>query len=103
MTREEFLKNKIKGNGYNIKEFAKLINMPYTTLLFVLNDVGRTSVDNIITICKALNITIDEMQTSSDSAIFLSAKEKEIISKYRNQPKMQSAVDKLLGVADSEK
>ena len=103
MTREEFIKNKIKENGYNLKEFANSIDMPYTTLLFVLNDIGRTSVDNIITICKALNITIDELQNSTESNIILTLEEKEIIKKYRELPEMKTAVKKILGVETVEK
>lgn len=103
MTREEFIKNKIKESGYNLKEFANSIDMPYTTLLFILNDIGRTSVDNIITICKALNITIDELQNNTENNIILTLEEKEIIKRYRELPEMRNAIKRILGVEEIEK
>lgn len=62
MSREEFLKQAIKDNGYNLKDFAKKIDMPYTTLLSIVNSsVGGASVDNIIKICNGLNLDIEKL------------------------------------------
>ena len=60
MTREQYLKTLIKSNGLTIKEFARNIDMPYSTLLTMLNEekIGNASVDNVIKICRGLNITI---------------------------------------------
>ena len=60
MTRENFIKEKIRENGYSIKDFANKINMPYTTLLSIVNkSVGGASLDNIIKICNGLEISIE--------------------------------------------
>ena len=47
MTREDFLRHKIESLG-TLKEFSQKINMPYSTLLSILKNVGGASVDNII-------------------------------------------------------
>lgn len=58
MKREQYLKEKILEEG-NIKDFATKINMPYTTLLSILKNVGGASIDNIFKICRGLNITAE--------------------------------------------
>ena len=69
LTREKYLKKLIKENGLTVKEFAQSIEMPYSTLLTMLNDgkVGNAAVDSVIKICKGLNITIQELHASQDS------------------------------------
>ncbi|MGN0149139.1 MAG: helix-turn-helix domain-containing protein [Clostridia bacterium] len=62
MDREIFLKEKIKERGYNLKDFATKINMPYSTLLSIVNkSVGGAALDNIIKICNGLNISIEDL------------------------------------------
>lgn len=46
MTREEFLKERILQID-SIRGFAASIDMPYTTLLSILKNVGGASIDNI--------------------------------------------------------
>ena len=67
MTREDYIKSLIKSHGYNLKEFAKLIHMPYTTLLSILNgSIGGAAMDNVLKICYALNIKIEDLDQISD-------------------------------------
>lgn len=104
VTREIYLKNLIKNNGFTIKEFAQKIDMPYSTLLTMLNEekTGNASVDNVIKICKGLDITIQDLQsvqetTSSDTEhLVLTEHEANIISNYRRKTDLQKAVDILL-------
>ena len=60
MTREDYLKEKIKEQGTQ-REFAAKIVMPPSTLFSILRNVGGASIDNIIKICKGLNIKPDEL------------------------------------------
>lgn len=60
MTREDYLKEKIKEQGTQ-REFAAKIGMPPSTLFSILRNVGGASIDNIIKICKGLNIKPDEL------------------------------------------
>lgn len=104
LTREMYLKKLIKNNGFTIKEFAQNIDMPYSTLLTMLNEgkIGNAAVDSVIKICKGLNITIQDLQsvqevdTSPSEHIVLTEHEKKIISSYRKKTELQKAVDILL-------
>ena len=103
MTREDYVKHLINAQGFTIKSFASEIDMPYSTLLSMLNgSLGAAAIDNVIKICKGLNITIDELQSRgiSEETISLSDKEKRIIIAYRNQPAMQKAVDRVLAISE---
>lgn len=61
MTREEYLKQLIIEDSVTLKDFAKKIDMPYTTLYSILKNVGGASIDKVIKICKGLNITADDL------------------------------------------
>jgi len=109
LTREFYLKNLIKNNGFTIKEFAQKIDMPYSTLLTMLNEgkIGNAAVDNVIKICKGLDITIQDLQSVQESHqsdaehLVLTEHEVKLISNYRQKADMQKAVDILL-FSDSE-
>jgi len=108
MNREQFLKLLIKDKGLTIKEFAKQIDMPYSTLLSILNgSIGGAAVDNVAKICFGLDISISELQKYSNNPeaaseiINLTRHEKAVIKSYRKQSDMQPAVDQLLGVRQS--
>ncbi|HHY42538.1 MAG TPA: helix-turn-helix transcriptional regulator [Thermoanaerobacterales bacterium] len=63
MKRAEIVKKLIKETGLSLKAFAEKANIPYTTLYSILErGVGNASVDNVIKICRALNISVDELQ-----------------------------------------
>lgn len=103
MNREEYIKNLIVNKGQNIKSFAKMINMPYSTLRSILeNGIGGAAIDNIIKICAGLNISIETLEPKNfeSSDIMLSKHEKNLIIAYRNKPEMQHAIDKLLGIGE---
>ena len=104
LTREQYLKNLIKSNGLTIKEFAQNIDMPYSTLLTMLNEekIGNAAVDSVIKICKGLNITIQDLQSVQESGtsvtehLVLTEHEKNLILNYREKPELQHAIDILL-------
>lgn len=104
MTREIYLKNLIKNNGFTIKEFAQSIDMPYSTLLTMLNEgkIGNAAVDNVIKICKGLDITIQDLQSvqelhsSNPEHLVLTNHEAKLITSYRQKDDLQKAVDILL-------
>lgn len=61
MTREDYLKAKIKEYGMTQREFAANIGMPSSTLFSILRNVGGASIDNIIKICRGLHISPEEL------------------------------------------
>ena len=93
MTREEFLRQKIKQSGTSEKKFAENIGMAYSTLRSILASVGGASVDNIIKICGGLEMEVKELQgiekekplTGSDGE-GLSQDEISLIDLYRLVP-----------------
>ena len=89
MTREEFIKKKIKEKGMTLKDYARMINMPYSTLLSMLaGNLGGASLDNVIRICNGLDTSIGTMQTAQMSAGMeysladLSEREKKLVMQY---------------------
>lgn len=101
MSREQYIKEKIRKKGNTIKSFAKEINMPYSTLLSMLNtSIGSSSVDNAIKICQGLGISINELQESEDippqPEFPLSDAEKKLILQYRLHPEYHLSIEKLL-------
>mgnify|MGYP003731214935 CR=1 FL=1 len=63
MKRAEILKDLIDSTGMDLKSFAEeKAEIPYTTLYSILKrGVGKASVDSVIKICKALGITIEQL------------------------------------------
>lgn len=65
MTREEFIKRKIREKGMTLKDYARSINMPYSTLLSMLaGNLGGASLDNVVRICNGLDTSIGTMQSA---------------------------------------
>jgi predicted transcriptional regulator len=63
MQKAKIIKELIEKTGLNLKAFAEKAGMPYTTLYSILErGVGKASVDNVIKICKALGITIEDLE-----------------------------------------
>ena len=104
MTREEFIKKKIKEKGMTLKDYARMIGMPYSTLLSMLaGNLGGASLDNVVRICNGLDTSIGTMQSaytndSVSGVTDLSEREKKLVLQYRAAGALQSAVDKLLDI-----
>jgi DNA-binding transcriptional regulator YhcF (GntR family) len=67
LERAKILVRLIKEKGYpSNRAFAEEIGIPPTTLQSMLSrGIGKASVDNVIKICRALGITVDELQEMS--------------------------------------
>lgn len=62
MKVEEKLKEYILMNYKSIREFVSVVDLPYTTVDGILKrGIHKASVENIIKICKTLNISADEL------------------------------------------
>lgn len=90
MTREEFIKRKIKEKGVTLKDYARMINMPYSTLLSMLaGNLGGASLDNVVRICNGLDTNIGVLQSpnmdpSAENGMSnLSEREKKLVRQYR--------------------
>lgn len=96
--RTEVIEKLIKENSPNKKAFAASIDMPYTTLRSMLErGIGNASIDNVIKVCKGLNITTDELEKMANG---------EQIDKAQLSPKnekdIQKELQKLIDGLDSK-
>ena len=101
MNREDYLKALIKQKGLTVKGFAQQINMPYSTLLSMLNgSIGGAAVDNVIKICKGLGISVNDLQEHVKEGSLIrmdvSEHEKMLLLRYRERTELHAAIDKLL-------
>ena len=110
MTREEFIKRKIREKGMTLKDYARSINMPYSTLLSMLaGNLGGASLDNVVRICNGLDTSIGTMQSAymdgglENNVTDLSEREKKLVLNYRVAGVLQEAIDKLLDLKSSSK
>lgn len=68
MEKAKVLERLIKESGYTIRAFAKKCGIPESTIYTILRKgVGRASVNNIITICKNLGITVEELEDMTEN------------------------------------
>ena len=57
MNREQTLRNLILDRYTSLRQFAKEVDVPYSTLMtFLSRGIGGASFDVVILICKKLNI-----------------------------------------------
>ena len=104
MTKEDYVRMLVSNSGHTLKSFAKSIELPYTTLLGMLNrGLGGASVQNVIRVCRGLSITVEDLlrvedEKSAAVPFYISDHEKMVLTKYREKPEMRPAIDMLLGV-----
>lgn len=64
---EEKIKNLIKEKFGSVRQFAFSIGIPYTTVDTILKrGIDNSNVGNVIKMCKALNISIDNLLDNKD-------------------------------------
>ena len=105
MSVEQKLQNYILENYKSIMQFAKVAELPYTTVKGIFNrGIWGTSIQNVIKICNTLSIDINALingEIKKDIHIHeLTSHEKKLVVAYRNKPEMQPAIDKLLNIND---
>jgi len=68
--RTRILKDLIEKTGLSIKKFSSEVNIPYTTLRSILDrGIGNASVDNVMKICRALEVTIEDLEIMANGKI----------------------------------
>lgn len=108
MKQEDYVKMLISNSGHTVKSFAESIDLPYTTLLGMLNrGLAGASVQNVIKVCKGLSITIEDLERIKDDKetslpFYISEHEKLVVTKYRENLEMRPAIDLLLGIEKSK-
>lgn len=68
MSRELMLRNMILDRYVSLRQFAKEIDVPYSTLMTLLaRDIGGASFDIVIKICKKLELNPFELAQEINS------------------------------------
>lgn len=68
MEKAKVLERLIRDSGYTVRAFAKKCDIPESTIYTILKKgVGKANVNNIITICRNLGITIEELESMSET------------------------------------
>ncbi|MBS4538182.1 helix-turn-helix transcriptional regulator [Clostridium sp. D2Q-11] len=66
MDKTEIIEKLIEEKNLNVRSAAIKADIPYTTLRSMLKrGIDNSSVGNVIKLCKALDITIDELERMS--------------------------------------
>lgn len=88
--------------GLSQKEFASQIGVSNGRVSNWELGINRPDADTLVLICKALQVSADDLLTVPIFyGIALSAKEKQLITEYRNHPEMRNAIHTLLGITDN--
>ncbi len=104
MSRESIakaLKRLREQSGLTADQVGELVGKSGKTVNAWENNRGQPDAEMLMRLCDIYNvgdILAEFRNESSDSAFAISDKEKSVILAYRQNPAMQSAVDKLLGV-----
>lgn len=70
MNMEDKIRALIENNYKSIREFAKIIDTPYTTILSMLKKgIGGTGIDTVLKVCKELGISADGLHDDSAEEI----------------------------------
>lgn len=84
----EAIKEKIELNYKSIREFAQVVDVPYTTILTALSKgFGGTAVEKVIKICSVLDINLSDYSSElgeSNKTSDITTAEMEHIKKYRS-------------------
>lgn len=106
---EKKLLEYIKSEYKSLRDFCIKIDRPYSTISNMLKrGLLNSSVSLVLYVVDRLSLDIDElfngnvvMKTAKTLNPEISAHEIEMIKSYRNNPEMQPAVNKLLGLSQN--
>lgn len=84
MNRTEFIKELIDKTGLNLKAFSRRAGVPYTTLRSMLDRrIENASVNTVLKVCSALNISIEDLYNTSSSK-YLKPDEIDLLENYNS-------------------
>lgn len=99
------LSNILNEQERNPNELAEKINeSPSTIYSIIRRDNMKVDITVLAKICTELNVNMERFyneyinDTTRVSNLTLSNRERELVVAYRQQPSMQEAVDRLLGI-----
>lgn len=67
MERADIIRGLIDKTGLSMRAFSVKAGIPYTTLRSMLErGIGNANVDNVLKVCKALGITVEELESMAE-------------------------------------
>lgn len=90
-------------NKMSQDDLAKKLNTTKQVISRYENDLRSPKLSIAVKFSSRLGIPLDILVDDSkqlNTNIFLSSHEQKLINAYRNQPDMQKAIDRLLGISD---
>lgn len=107
--REEISKNfhyYRKKSGFTQKQIADLLGVRNTAISNWEKGINSIDIDTLAKACSIFKVSINDIfgnfSNGNTSSFNLTEKEKRLVTAYRNKPEMQSSVDKLLDIEESE-
>lgn len=99
----ERLKMLRKKANLSVDELSTIIGKDRATVYrYERGDIRKLPFELLEPLAKAFNVTpADIVGIADEDNLILSNEEKQLVLAYRNQPEMQRAVNKLLGIAES--
>lgn len=99
----ERLKMLRKKANLSVDELSAIIGKDRATVYrYERGDIRKLPFELLEPLAKAFNVTpADIVGIADEDNLILSNEEKQLVLAYRNQPEMQKAVNKLLGIAES--
>lgn len=101
--KEEIAKNLLyyrKKAGYTQKNFAEMLGVKNSAVSNWENGQNSIDIETLFRACEIFNVTLNDMYGKYSTIDEYTTHEKKVISAYRENPGMQSAVDKLLGIEE---
>ena len=102
---DDRLKRLRENKGYSMRQMAIALNLPYTTYVNYEQNKREPNSELLILMSKYFGVSIDYLMGRTEQSeisikkdVDLTDHECDVITAYRNNPDMQPAVDKLLGV-----
>lgn len=86
-----------KEKNLNNRKLSIACGIPYSTIdAFYKIGYDNIKLSTLLKLANYFNVSLDYLINGDEN--ILNSKEKDLINAYRNNPEMQQAVDKLLGI-----
>ena len=100
------LKDLIIKQKTTVIDVSRATGVPASTIYSIIKRNSKNAnISDLYKIAHHLGVTLDYFyngETKDNFSLFLTDHEKAIVCAYRDQPSMREAVDRLLGITESE-
>lgn len=92
-------------SGLTADQVGKIVGKSGKTVNAWENNRGQPDAEMLMLLCDIYNVSdiLAEFRDDSKEAFAVSEREKAVITAYRSNPEMQSAVNRLLGISEDKK